>query len=93
MEFLASLFVGKPLNIAVVAIVLLAAYLARRFIMTSGRARSGWLLTAAVAWAIYAGWERLVLVQSPDANIRVDLLLIYPALFILSAWALYRALR
>jgi hypothetical protein len=31
MEFLASLFVGKPLNILVVAVVFLAAHLALRF--------------------------------------------------------------
>jgi len=41
----------------------------------------------------YAGWEWLILVRTPEANIRVDLLLISPALAVLSAWAVYRSLR
>ncbi len=51
------------------------------------------LLVAAIAWALYAAWEWLILVRTPEANIRVDLLLIWPALAILSGWALLRALR
>ena len=51
------------------------------------------LLTAALAWGLYAAWEWLVQVRTPEANIRVDLLVIWPALALLSAWALFRALR
>jgi hypothetical protein len=31
--------------------------------------------------------------MTPEANIRVDLLIIWPILAILSAWALYRVAR
>ncbi len=31
-------------------------------------------------WLAYAAWEWLVLVRTPDANIRVDLLLIWPVI-------------
>jgi hypothetical protein len=91
MELLGSLFVGRPLNILVVAAVFLAIYGSRRLRAANGRTTCGWLITAAIAWSIYAGWEWVILVQSPEANIRVDLLLIYPALAILSAWALFRS--
>jgi hypothetical protein len=93
MEFLGSLFVGKPLNSAAVAAVFLAFYFARRFRTVGGHSHSRWLLAAAVAWTVYAAWEWLILVRTPEANIRFDLLLIYPALVVLSAWALYRSLR
>jgi len=38
-------------------------------------------------------WEWLVLVATPEANIRFDLLLIWPVLAIVSIWALFRILR
>jgi hypothetical protein len=47
----------------------------------------------AVAWALYAAWEWLVKVRTPEANIRVDLLLIWPVLLIASLVALVKALR
>jgi hypothetical protein len=93
MRFLGSLLVGKPLNSVAVAAVFLAAYFARRSTIVGGHRHSRWPLAAAVAWAVYAAWEWLILVRTPEANIRVDLLLIYPALVLLSAWAIYRALR
>ena len=51
------------------------------------------LLLAAGGWLLYAAWEWLVLTKTPEANIRVDLLVIWPVLAILSLWALFRALR
>ena len=50
-------------------------------------------LGAAVAWLAYAGWEWLVLVKSPEANIRVDLLLIWPVIGLTTLWALVRAAK
>jgi len=50
-------------------------------------------LASAATWLLYALWEWLVNVRTPEANIRVDLLLIWPVLAALSAWALFRALR
>ena len=93
METLASLLVGKPQNILVVAIAFLVGYLVPRFTALGNRRRFGSLLIASVAWGVYAVWEWLVQAKTPEANIRVDLLVIWPMLAILSAWALYRVLR
>jgi hypothetical protein len=93
MAFLGSLFVGKPLNILAVAAVFLALHAAKRYMSIGQRGHARWPLAAAIAWAGYAVWEWLVLLLSPEANIRVDLLLIYPVLVVLSAWALFRTLR
>jgi hypothetical protein len=93
MQFLAWLFVGKPLNICAVAALFLAAHLAMR-ITSIGMGRNARpLLVTAGAWAVYAAWEWLVVVRTPEANIRVDLLAIWPVLALLSAWSLFRALR
>jgi heat shock protein HslJ len=93
MGFLGSLFVGKPLNIVAVAAAFLALYAAKRYMNIGQRGHARWPLAAAIAWAAYAAWEWLVHVVTPEANIRVDLLLIYPVLALLSAWALFRAFR
>lgn len=90
---LASMLVGKPQNILVVAIALLMWYLVLHFTALGNRRRFGSLLTASVAWGVYAAWEWLVQAKTPEANIRVDLLVIWPALAILSAWALYQVVR
>lgn len=53
--------------------------------------RAGATLIAAVAWATYAGYEYLMLLRvlcSGDCNIRVDLLLVYPVLLLLTIVAL-----
>jgi len=57
-----------------------------------GRRADALLLPAAFCLA-FAGWEWLVLVRTPEADIRVDLLLIWPALLILTVWSIWRALR
>jgi hypothetical protein len=93
MELLASLSVAKPQSIAAVAIVFFVAYCAVRFTAFRTGRRSRPLLVTSAAWALYAGWEWLVLVKAPEANIRVDLLVVWPALMVLSAWALFRAFR
>ncbi|CAK6694410.1 hypothetical protein VB734_01660 [Synechococcus sp. BA-124 BA4] len=65
MTLLAELLVGQPGHCLIVALVLLA----------------GWsLLWASLAWGLYAAWEALVQLRTPEANIRVDLLLIWPLL-------------
>ncbi len=93
MELLVSMFVGNPPGILAVAALLLAGYLALRFTALGAGRRPRWLLAAAGAWGLYAAWEWLVLVRTPEANIRVDLLLVWPALAIFSAWALFRSFR
>ncbi len=59
----------------------------------SGRRLAGW---TALAWLLYAAYEygmRRRWLCSGECNIRVDLLLIYPALLVLSLAALVAVLR
>lgn len=93
MELLTSLFVNKPLNILVVAVLFLAGYLVFRFTAFGIARHPRSLLIASTAWGLYAAWEWLVQVKTPEANIRVDLLVMWPVLAILSAWAIFRAFR
>jgi hypothetical protein len=93
MELLASLLVGKPLSILTIAVVFLAAYLALRFVVCGIVSHHRPLLIAAIAWGLYAVWEWLVQMQTPEANIRVDLLVIWPFITIFSVFALFRAFR
>ncbi len=93
MEFLATLFVGKPQNILAVAVVFLAGYLALRFVAPGIARHPRQLLIASIAWGLYAAWEWLVQIKTPEANIRVDLLVIWPVMAILSVLALFRAFR
>ncbi len=90
---MSSLLVGKPLHVLVVALLFLAGHLLLRFTGV-GSDRHPWALLVVVgAWALYAAWEWLVRLRTPDANIRVDLLLIWPVLLIVSIWFTIRALR
>jgi hypothetical protein len=93
MELLASMFVGKPQHILVVAGVFLAGYLALRFTAPDIARHPGSLLIASTIWGLCAAWEWLVQIKTPEANIRVDLLVIWPVLAIFSMWALYRTFR
>ena len=93
MEFFSSLFVGKPLHILAVAAVFCVGHLTLRLTALGVSRQPHPLLVATVAWALYAAWEWLVQVRTPEANIRVDLLVIWPVLALLSAWALFRAFR
>lgn len=48
---------------------------------------------AGVLWVAYALWEGAVQWFTPEADIRVDLLLFYPVLAVASLWALVVFLR
>ncbi|WP_223471189.1 hypothetical protein [Massilia soli] len=93
METIAALLIGKPWRSALVAMLFLVLYLWRRSQAADVSRRSHMPLLAALAWASYAVWEWVILLRTPEANIRVDLLLIYPLLAVLSLWGSYRALR
>ena len=93
MDQLSLLFVHKPLNILVVAAVFAIGYLALRLTALGESKHAGALLVPALGWALYAAWEWLVMVRTPEATIRVDLLVIWPVLAILSIVFLIRALR
>lgn len=90
MQSLAVLFVGKPLHILAVALVLVGGHLLLRFSSLGPGRHARPLLLAAAAWVVYAAWEWLVQARTPEANIRVDLLLIWPILAIVSVVALWK---
>ncbi|MCB1385361.1 MAG: hypothetical protein KDJ80_05425 [Nitratireductor sp.] len=70
-----------PWVIAVIGVALLIVGFAFR--------KGGWAVKlAAICWAAYAVWENWVQYQTPDADIRVDLLLIAPILLVVSIMAL-----
>lgn len=74
MGLLAELLVGHPVRIlGIAAAFAAAAWLFRR--------RALWV--PAAAWGLYALWEAAVVAVTPEANIRVDLLVIWPALLVL----------
>ena len=93
MQSIASLFVHKPFNILAIAIVFALVYLLLRLTPIGENRQPSALLVPAIGWAVYAAWEALVLWRTPEANIRFDLMLIWPVLLILSAWFSFRALR
>ena len=93
MEALSSLLVGRPFNILAVAVLFLAVHYFLRIAGIGPGRHPRALLGAATAWALYAVWEGVILVFSPEANIRVDLLVIWPVLFVLSGWFIIRAFR
>jgi hypothetical protein len=92
MAYLASLLVGKPLLILAVAAVFIATYVIQRRLGFGSDRHPRSLLVVAAAWAVYASWEWLVLIRTPEANIRVDLMLIWPVLLIVTIWFSARAL-
>lgn len=51
---------------------------------------------ASAAWALYCGYEYLMYARvlcTGECNIRVDLLLMYPILIVLTLYALIRSIR
>ncbi len=88
MDLFIGWFVQQPFHIlGVSAALLIVAIVLRR------RAKVDVLFVAALAWLAYAAWEWWVLIVTPDADIRVDLLLIWPLLIVLMLWAVWRFLR
>lgn len=83
----------KPLNILIAAVVFFVGFIALRASAWGGARQPAVLLVPAVGWGLYALWEWTVMVRTPEANIRVDLMIIWPVLLILSAWAVVRTLR
>jgi hypothetical protein len=84
-------FVQHPLRILALGAVYAALWGAMR--LRSSDRRADALLLPVVFCLAFAGWEWLVLVRTPEADIRVDLLFIWPALLILTVWAFWRVMR
>lgn len=86
MAALLSLVIGRPVLILLVALLWGVAALA---LPRSRRPLSANALT----WLAFACWEGLIQAITPEANIRMDLLLIAPLLLALGLWALVALLR
>lgn len=84
-------FVRHPLRI----LALCAVYAVLWGVLRAGpsRSRANALLLPVAFCLAFAAWEWLVLVRTPEADIRVDLLLIWPALLILTLWSFWRTLQ
>jgi len=91
LQTIASLLVSHPLGILLVGLTLYATHLLLRNKQTGPAKKWPPLLIASAAWGLYAAWELLVNLVTPEANIRIDLLLIWPALALLTFWAIVRA--
>ena len=87
LEMLARWLVQQPLHILLMAGVNLALWA----ILGATALRS--VPRSNVLWLAYAAWEWLVLAKTPEANIRVDLLLIWPLIGLVTLWAVVRAAR
>lgn len=91
-EFL-GLFVHQPLRLAALGGAFLVLWLLLSRGSGRAAARRGALLLPAAFFAAFAAWEWLVMTRTPEANIRVDLLLLWPAALAAVGWSLYRMLR
>lgn len=90
MSSLALLFIHQPAHLLGMALVFFVAGGWLRVRRTATMPRGQALLWASLAWAAWAGWEAWVMHQTPEANIRVDLLLILPAVGLISIWSIVR---
>lgn len=89
MDVLARWLVRQPLHILCVGVALMLLWvLLRQRPYRARRAKA--LLVAGLGWLGYAGWEWWVLVETPEADMRVDLLVIWPFMAILTLWAILR---
>jgi hypothetical protein len=93
MELLGSLFIGKPLNILGFAAIFLVICIARPRAIADKQHKFRWPMVATFTWVAYAVWEWLILVRTPEANIRIDLLVIWPIVAVFSAWTIFRVFR
>ena len=83
----------QPGHILLVAALNLALWAIGRATVLRTVPRSNVFWVPAALWLAYAVWEWLVLVKTPEANIRVDLLLIWPVIALATLWAVVRAAR
>ncbi|MEN9621906.1 MAG: hypothetical protein RLZZ67_340 [Candidatus Parcubacteria bacterium] len=86
-QFFGKLFIPYPALSLMPALILVLFYF---------KSKSKFILTTAIAWLLYMAYEELHLLRivcSGECNIRIDLLLIYPILIILSVIALFIGIK
>jgi hypothetical protein len=89
-EAFTNFFVGQPLvQLSIGVIFLIAYYLTK----SNPTLRAKALLTPAILWLAWAAWEWGILRFTPEANIRVDLLIILPLALIVSIVAVIMLFR
>ena len=93
METASRWLVQQPAHILLVAAVILALWVICAATILRKVPKANILWIPAALWLAYAGWEAWVLAKTPEADIRVDLLLIWPVISIVTVWALLRAAR
>jgi hypothetical protein len=92
-QTLSGWLVQQPLHILLIAAGNLALWAAVRKTALRRLPRANVFWVSALAWLAYAAWEWAVTVLSPDADIRFDLLLIWPCVGLATLWAVVRAVR
>jgi hypothetical protein len=93
LEMLSRWLIQQPAHMLVFSASNLALRAAGRVTVLRAVPKSKGFLVPAVASRACAGWERLVLVKSPEADIRFDLLLLWPVIVLASRWALVLAAK
>jgi hypothetical protein len=93
MDELSRFLVNQPLHVLLVSSVYWLLWIVLRFLKIGAIHHPNALLVPAVFALMYAGWEWLVTVKTPEADIRVDLLLIWPLQAMLTLWALIKMFR
>ena len=86
-------FVWHPERAGFIALVFLTAALLIVILQwrMKGRIHSWPCLAASISWALYAAWEWYATIKR--WNIRVDLFMLFPALLVVSAWAVILSYR
>lgn len=82
MNFLTNLLVAKPLSIFGIACIFFIGYLIVRNFSHQHSAK--YLGLTSILWLLYACWEFWVQFKTPQADIRIDLLIIWPVIFMLT---------
>ncbi|GMU73676.1 MAG: hypothetical protein IT519_00995 [Burkholderiales bacterium] len=89
-EVLARVLVAHPLHVFAVALVHFGFWAGIGMTAMRGSPTGNVMWVPALLWLAYAAWEWLVGAVTPEANIRVDLLLIWPLIAIVTLWAVIR---
>jgi hypothetical protein len=92
-DALSRWLVQQPVHLLTVAAGHAAIWAILRITVLRTVPRADAFLVPAALWVAYAAWEWLLVRKSPDADIRFDLLLIWPALFAVTLWSVLRAIR
>jgi hypothetical protein len=92
-ETLSRWLVQQPGHILLIAAGYVALWALLRSTILRAAPRANVFLVPAILCLAYTVWEWLLLRQSPEADIRFDLLVIWPVIAGATVWALVRAAR